>query len=206
MQRHTCTANKPDLWIWSWRLDLTGAKPSISSKKMMEGRIWYAWKEPSKNLLTPDTCTGITFLIFNIKADEFSLPGQTADVTASQILQPTCWGSQLLSSWRTKPFCRPDCTHWLKLWLQVFYRCPEDHRRGSPWKTRQNQSDAWSRSKTQDTKQPKSEKVCSRKNTFTATSGRDQKKTGTIYEIFWFQDVSNFIIYWNYSKKINMFV
>lgn len=30
------------LWIWSCRLDLTGAKPSISSKKIMDGRIWYA--------------------------------------------------------------------------------------------------------------------------------------------------------------------
>lgn len=28
-----------ELWIWSCLLDLTGARPSISSKKMMEGRI-----------------------------------------------------------------------------------------------------------------------------------------------------------------------
>lgn len=32
-----------DLCIWSCLLDRTGARPSISSKKMMEGRIWYAW-------------------------------------------------------------------------------------------------------------------------------------------------------------------
>ena len=29
-------------WIWSCRLERTGARPSISSKKIMEGRIWYA--------------------------------------------------------------------------------------------------------------------------------------------------------------------
>ena len=29
-------------WIWSCRLERTGASPSISSKKIMEGRIWYA--------------------------------------------------------------------------------------------------------------------------------------------------------------------
>ena len=27
-------------WIWSCLEDLTGANPSISSKKMIEGRIW----------------------------------------------------------------------------------------------------------------------------------------------------------------------
>lgn len=27
-------------WIWSWRVERTGARPSISSKKIMEGRIW----------------------------------------------------------------------------------------------------------------------------------------------------------------------
>lgn len=31
-----------DLCIWSCLLDRTGARPSISSKKMMDGRIWYA--------------------------------------------------------------------------------------------------------------------------------------------------------------------
>ena len=30
-------------WIWSCRLERTGARPSISSKKIMEGRIWYAY-------------------------------------------------------------------------------------------------------------------------------------------------------------------
>lgn len=30
------------LWIWSCLLDRTGARPSISSKKMMDGRIRYA--------------------------------------------------------------------------------------------------------------------------------------------------------------------
>lgn len=39
------------LCIWSWRLDLTGAKPSISSKKMMDGRIWYACKQSNRHLI-----------------------------------------------------------------------------------------------------------------------------------------------------------
>lgn len=39
------------LWIWSWRLDLTGAKPSISSKKMMDGRIWYACEQSHGHLI-----------------------------------------------------------------------------------------------------------------------------------------------------------
>jgi len=31
-----------ELWIWSWRLERIGARPSISSKNMIDGRIWYA--------------------------------------------------------------------------------------------------------------------------------------------------------------------
>lgn len=40
------------LWIWSCLLERTGAKPSISSKKIIEGLIKYAWyaKKKKKNL------------------------------------------------------------------------------------------------------------------------------------------------------------
>ena len=32
-----------ELWIWSCRDDRTGARPSISSKNMIDGRMAYAW-------------------------------------------------------------------------------------------------------------------------------------------------------------------
>ena len=39
-----------ELWIWSWRLDRTGARPSISSKKMIDGRIRYACSRRRRHL------------------------------------------------------------------------------------------------------------------------------------------------------------
>lgn len=39
------------LWIWSCLLERTGAKPSISSKKIIEGLIKYAWYAKKKNSL-----------------------------------------------------------------------------------------------------------------------------------------------------------
>lgn len=134
------------LWIWSWRLDLTGAKPSISSKKMMDGRIWYAWKQYEENsvadciIFNPDTWSFQNRARVNVwhsksilcVDEEFGLPDQKAVVAVSQILPPTYWGSQLLSSWRTTPFYPPDCTHWPALWLRGFSLCPEGRKTDSP--------------------------------------------------------------------------
>lgn len=64
--------------------------------------------------------------------EEFGLPDQKAVAAVSQILQPTYWGSPLLSSWRKKPFFPPDCTHWPALWLPGFSLFLEDHKTDSP--------------------------------------------------------------------------
>ncbi len=50
-------------WIWSWRLERTGARPSISSKKMMAGLIWYAWGGGAHMYIMLDNCTNILLFI-----------------------------------------------------------------------------------------------------------------------------------------------
>lgn len=63
-----------------------------------------------------------------VQCDHTVSPDQRANVAAVQIHPPTCWGSRLLSSWRTKPSCLPDCTHWPGPVLREFFLSLGDRR------------------------------------------------------------------------------
>lgn len=143
------------LCIWSWRLDLTGAKPSTSSKKMMDGRIWYACDQSNRNLIKINSVSlGHAVLLcygYSVKTELFhwkhrykmELPDQKAAVAVSLTRPPIYSDSQHLFSWRKRLFSPLDCTHWPKLWLQVFSLCLEDHKIDIPWRQRKTEKTFW---------------------------------------------------------------
>lgn len=62
------------------------------------------------------------------------LPAQTAASAASRTRPPTCWGSQLLSSWRRTPSRCHGCIHWPTPGQPVFSQSLVGHRTDNPWK------------------------------------------------------------------------